>query len=128
MIVLLDSSTAVCRLTLVDEGQRHEAEWEAHRELARGLLSFIETELKQRGKTFSDITAIGAFRGPGSFTGLRIGLTVLNTLAGGLPVPIVGEEGDEWQEKATARLQHGDDDGVVLPSYGSQAHITLPRK
>ncbi len=128
MIVLLDTSTPTCRLTLIDGEQRHEAEWEAHRELAKGLLGYIEAELGKQQKTFSDITTLGAFKGPGSFTGLRIGLTVLNTLADSLAVPIVGETGDDWQERALTRLEAGENEQIVLPLYGRDAHITTPRK
>ena len=128
MILLLDTATPVCRLTLIVEGQECASEWEANRELARGLLGFIEKELERQGKTFSDITAIGAFKGPGSFTGLRIGLTVLNTLADSLSIPIVGETDEDWTEKAVLRLRSGEDDRIVLPFYISDAHITSPRK
>lgn len=128
MILLLDTATPLCRLSLVEADRCYDASWQADRELAKGLLGFIEQELAGQGKTFADLTAIAAFKGPGSFTGLRIGLTVLNTLADALSLPIVGETGDSWQEKAIARLQNKEDDQIVLPLYSSNAHITPPRK
>jgi len=129
MILLLDTGGTVCRLVLVDKNHhRHESEWEANRELAKGLLSYIESELHERQLSFSDISAIGVFRGPGSFTGLRIGITVLDTLADALGVPIVGEIGNDWQNKALKRLEKGESDQIVLPLYGSEAHVTQPRK
>lgn len=128
MILLLDTSTSTCLMVLVDGGERTESSWEAGRDLSKGLLGFIESELKFKGRVFDDISALGAYRGPGSFTGLRIGLTVLNTLADSLGVPIVGEVGENWQETALRRLEDGDNDWVVLPLYGGEAHITSPRK
>lgn len=129
MILLLDTSTNVCRLTLInDDKVKHESEWEASRELSLGLLEYIETELNKQAKGFSDIKGIGVFRGPGSFTGLRIGLTVLNTLADGMSVPIVGEIGDDWKDQAISRLAQGESDQIVLPLYGGEANITIPRK
>lgn len=128
MILLLDTSTPVCRLALVGDGGRSESSWEAGRDLSKGLLEFIETELGKRNKAFSDIAALGVYRGPGSFTGLRIGLTVLNTLADSLGVPIVGATGEAWQGAVLGRLESGDNDRVVLPLYGGEAHITRPRK
>lgn len=128
MIILLDTSTPLCRLTLLEGEWRSDSTWEAHRELAKGLLGYIERELRRHDRTFADLTALGAFKGPGSFTGLRIGLSVLNTLADALSIPIVGETGDEWPQKALARLERGENDRIVLPVYGSEARITQPRK
>lgn len=128
MILLLDTSTPLCRLTLVEGEWRYDTSWEANRELARDLLGYIEKELHLQGKVFADLTAIGVFKGPGSFTGLRIGLSVLNTLADALALPIIGETEENWQEKALARLTSGENERIVLPFYGSEAHITQPRK
>lgn len=128
MIILLDTATPVCRFLVIDGDQQYDFEWEANRELAKGLLGFIETSLSQRGKDFTNITGIGVLRGPGSFTGLRIGITVANSLADALSVAVVGEMGDAWQSEAAARLQNGDNDRIVMPFYGGEANITAPRK
>ncbi len=128
MILLLDTSTPLCRLNFIDGDTRADYEWQADRELAKGLLGWLNERLAEQGKTWQDITAIGAFQGPGSFTGLRIGLTVLNTLADSLSIPIVATTGDDWQTVALSRLEQGENDRIALPFYGSDANITTPRK
>lgn len=124
MIILLDTSTATCRLTTVDGEISNDFDWEAGRTLARGLLAFIQEKVGD----VKNISGIGIMRGPGSFTGLRIGMAVANTLADGLGIPIVGETGDSWRESALGRLSSGEDDQVILPFYGGDAHITKPKK
>ena len=124
MIILLDTSTPICRLTVVDGDSHTKHEWQADRQLARGILSYLRDKIGD----FHDITGIGVMKGPGSFTGLRIGITVLNTLADDLDIPIIGETGDSWRETALSRLRNGEDDRIVMPEYGSEAHITTPRK
>jgi tRNA threonylcarbamoyladenosine biosynthesis protein TsaB len=128
MILLLDTSTPTCKLLLVDGDWRQEKEWEAGRTLAKGLLGFLEQELTGAGKTWQDLTGIGVFQGPGSFTGLRIGMTVLNTMADALAIPIVATTGKDWQEEAVSKLRAGENDRLALPLYGGEANITKPRK
>jgi tRNA threonylcarbamoyladenosine biosynthesis protein TsaB len=128
MIVLLDTSTPVCKLSFVDGDWRYDDEWESGRTLAKRLLSYLHDNLQKHGKAWTDISGIVAFKGPGSFTGLRIGLTVLNTLADSESVPIVGTTGDDWQSAGIARLKKGENDELVMPEYGGEPHITTPRK
>lgn len=128
MIVLIDTSTPLCKLTLIDGDELYESEWQADRTLAKGLLSYLQEQLATRGKTLHNITAIGVMKGPGSFTGLRIGLTVMNTIADSENIPIVGVVGDTWQNEACSRIESGENDQVVLPFYGSDPHITVARK
>lgn len=130
MILLLDTSISLCRLGVVDDELNVEwHEWQADRELSKGLLKYILTTLGEYDATFTDISGIGVYQGPGSFTGLRIGLTVMNTLADSLKIPIVGvAENDQWSEVAMADLRAGKNSQIVMPHYGSNAHITKPRK
>lgn len=128
MILLLDTSTPVCRVTLVEGEARQEWQWQADRTLAKHLLGYLTDCLAERGQTLHNVSGIGIMTGPGSFTGLRIGMAVCNTLADALSIPIVGARGEAWQDEALARLAAGETDSVVLPHYGGEAHITQPRK
>lgn len=128
MILLLDTRDSVCRLTMIQKDSRFDDEWQADRQLAKGLLNYLQTNLEKHGWTWRDIQAIGVFEGPGSFTSLRIGLTVANTLARGLGVPIVGARGESWQGEALGRIEAGENDKLVMPHYGRDANITKPRK
>ena len=124
MIILLDTSTATCFLTVVDDEARQDFEWQAGRTLARGLLKFLE----EKTGDLHDISGIGVMKGLGSFTGLRIGLTVANTLADSLNIPIAGATGEDWREMALGKLRAGESEKIVMPEYGAAAHITAPRK
>lgn len=102
--------------------------WQAHRELGRTIHLKLKELLDSKGYTLHDLQSIVAYQGPGSFTGLRIGLTVANTLASALVVPIVGSTGDDWQAAGLVQLADGKNDKVVLPEYGAPVHITTPKK
>lgn len=101
--------------------------WEAHRQLAETLSQKIEELLRLNQKSLQDIGGIVVFQGPGSFTGLRIGLSVVNTLAYSLNCPIVATT-DDWIKSGVARLLNGESDKVALPEYGSPVHITAQKK
>ncbi|UTX51471.1 tRNA (adenosine(37)-N6)-threonylcarbamoyltransferase complex dimerization subunit type 1 TsaB [Candidatus Saccharibacteria bacterium TM7i] len=128
MILLLDTSTPTCKLTLVEGAARHDFTWEAGRTLSTGLLGFIQERLGEVGSGWDALEGIVAYRGPGSFTGLRIGISVLNALANTNQLPIIGAMGEAWQMEGLARLGTGESDEIVLPEYGADANITTPRK
>ena len=127
MILLLDTSTPICRVALYED-EFYAREWQADRNLANGLLKFIKDELGTHKKTFDDIKGICVYKGPGSFTGLRIGLTVMNTLADTMKIPIVGETGENWKMSGIERLKDSKNDRIITPHYGSEATITTQRK
>lgn len=102
--------------------------WQAHRQLAETLHQKVEALLAAQQKTWSDIGGIACYRGPGSFTGLRIGLTVANTVGYSLGIPVVGSQDPNWLEAGIGKLLSGENDHDVLPFYGADVHITAPRK
>jgi tRNA threonylcarbamoyladenosine biosynthesis protein TsaB len=101
--------------------------WQAHRELSSTILKTIEDVLAEHNATVTDVTGIIFFKGPGSFTGLRIGAAVANTLAVSLDIPLVQANGNDWVHSALKQLQAGKRH-VASPEYGSDAHITKPVK
>lgn len=128
MILLIDTSTPVCKVSLVEGDWRYSSEWEAGRSLAKGILGHLDKTLQSQGKQWQDVTGLVVYKGPGSFTGLRISATVFNTLAYANAIPIVGISGDDWQAAGERRLALGENDEIVVPEYGGEANITQPRK
>lgn len=116
-------------LGLFDNGKKLEyLTWHAHRELSDTIHKKLDELLHAHDKALEDIGGIVAFQGPGSFTGLRIGLTVANALAYGLEVPIVAFAGEDWIAQGRQALQDGRNDQVALPEYGAEANITKQKK
>lgn len=114
---------------LFSDGQKLEYEsWQAHRTLSQSIHKKIEDLLKSQKLDWHEIKGVICYKGPGSFTGLRIGIAVANTLAGSLNVPIVGQSGKNWIEAGLKALKSNLNDTQVLPEYGSPAHVTLPKK
>ena len=134
MILFLDTSTPSARLWL-DENY---FEKEINRNMARDIIKFIEDCLAERYLTWQDLKGLAVFAGPGSFTGLRIGATVMNTLSDGLIIPIVSvknsdsskifEGVEDWRDLAKDRLRNQENDKIAQPFYGAGANITKPRK
>ncbi|MCX6727272.1 MAG: tRNA (adenosine(37)-N6)-threonylcarbamoyltransferase complex dimerization subunit type 1 TsaB [Candidatus Saccharibacteria bacterium] len=102
--------------------------WPAHRHLAETIHLKIQAMLKKQSLTIQDIEGIVIYKGPGSFTGLRIGISLANALASSLAVPIVGESNEEWLSAGLQCLAAKEDDRQVSPLYGGEPHITQPRK
>ena len=110
MKLFLDTSTPETILKIDDK----EYKYVFANDLAEKLLEFIRDKLKENGKTWQDITEITFMSGPGSFTGLRIGATIVNTLASELKIPLYDHHGKKHQ--------------VILPEYDRPANIGKPVK
>jgi tRNA threonylcarbamoyladenosine biosynthesis protein TsaB len=67
-------------------------ETDARVKKAQALLPFIVETLKKEKKTVKDITQVEVYPGPGSFTGLRVGVSVANAMGWSLGVPVNGRE------------------------------------
>lgn len=110
-----------------DDQQLVYEKWQAHRELAETINKKIIDVLMAGGVRLHELGGIVAFKGPGSFTGLRIGLTVGNALSYCLHIPVVSTVGDEWVSKGTRRLLKGQNELIAMPEYGAAPHITAPK-
>lgn len=79
-------------------------ETDSKQDKSQKLLPFIIEVLTKNGKDFKDIKYIDVNAGPGSFTGIRIGVSVANALSYVLKIRVNGKRA--WKE------------GPVVPIYG----------
>jgi tRNA threonylcarbamoyladenosine biosynthesis protein TsaB len=129
MVLAIKTADMTATLIILDkvEGSIKETnrlEWESGRQLSNDLLKKLEELVGDWAK----LKGIIMYKGPGSFTSLRIGITVANTLADSLSIPIVGATGDDWVEQGKERLRKSENDQLVLPEYGGEANITKPKR
>lgn len=90
MLLAVDTSTTRAGIALYDGDVLAEVVWQAGRDHGRHLMPVVEETMRRIGLQPADLTAIAAARGPGSFTGLRVGLSVAQGLAVALGVPAYG--------------------------------------
>lgn len=126
MILAVRSDNSVAEIALTDTAGKiiRNKQWDAGRTLAKNLLGEIDDLL---GGDFDNLTGLVVFKGPGSFTGLRIGLAVMNAIADGKHLPIVATSGDDWLAAGVRCLAAGENDQIALPDYGAAPHITAPK-
>ena len=104
MVVLgLDTSTNTASVALIEDGKlltedvrRGKTKGQEPTALipranhAETLLPLVEKVLKNSSRSWAQISALAVAIGPGSFTGLRIGLSTVKGLAYGWDVPVIG--------------------------------------
>jgi len=103
MIILgIDTATATASAALVEDGKVISEETRPGHPQGRPLglpgrgshaqilLPLVDTVLKRAGLSLYEVSAFAVSIGPGSFTGLRIGLSTVKGLAYGWNVPVIG--------------------------------------
>jgi tRNA threonylcarbamoyladenosine biosynthesis protein TsaB len=91
-ILFIDACGAAATLALADSAQTPAVFAEktlAERSAAAGLLPAVRTLLAEEQWTLSDLDAIAVIHGPGSFTGVRIGVSAAKGLSDGAGKPVI---------------------------------------
>ena len=92
-IILIETSTSLCSVALAEDGAvtayRESSAPKAHASLTA---VFVQEVLEERGLKLSDCDAVCVSKGPGSYTGLRVGVSTAKGLCfgSGLPLLAVG--------------------------------------
>jgi tRNA threonylcarbamoyladenosine biosynthesis protein TsaB len=91
MLLAIDTATRVISLALHDGARLvAEASWETANHHTVELAPAVQAMLARAGLTSRQLTAVGVALGPGSFTGLRIGLGFAKGLTTSLNLPLLG--------------------------------------
>ncbi len=93
MLLAVDTATHMAGLALYDQSRGWilgEEAWQSANNHTVELMPRLVRLLKQQGITPTDLTGLAVSLGPGSFTGLRIGLGVVKGLALACKLPVAG--------------------------------------
>ena len=90
MILCLETSTAVCSVALVEDGKvialRESLDGQNH---AEKITIFIDEVMKEANVSYRDLDAVATSMGPGSYTGLRIGVSTAKGLCYAMEKPLI---------------------------------------
>lgn len=89
-ILSLDTSTQNCSVALHENGQLITQELvDEEGSHSRSLTLLIEKVMKTAGRTLAELSAVAVSNGPGSYTGLRIGLATAKGICFALDKPLI---------------------------------------
>ena len=90
MILCIETSTAVCSVALVENGKvialRESLDGQNH---AEKITIFIDEVMKEANMSYRDLDAVATSMGPGSYTGLRIGVSTAKGLCYAMEKPLI---------------------------------------
>lgn len=128
-ILVIRTDKPVAELYIYENGKKRAGlKWQAHRQLAETIHRQIDKILNKSSISVNEIDGIVCYKGPGSFTGLRIGLSVANSLAHAVNIPLAARGGGGWVQAGIDDLAAGKNDRIALPEYGAPANTTPPKK
>lgn len=114
LILHLETASPTCSVALSENGQllaiREQTAQNIH---ARVITLYIETVMKEAGKQLEELDAVCVSKGPGSYTGLRIGVSTAKGLCYALDKPLIAVNTLEAMASGLLR-RHGTPPGTGL--------------
>ena len=89
-ILAIETATACCSVALSHQGELSERSLVGNNVHSQVLLKLVQELLQSAAISVNDLTAVAVGHGPGSFTGLRIGVGIAQGIAYGADCPMIG--------------------------------------
>ena len=117
MKLIIDTIDKNCVVSLHDGDNIDSQKWQWEKDTGTEVLRNIKKLLEKHKKKLVDIKAILVNAGPGSFTGVRVGVTVANTLGWTLNIPVIGYRDGELDKLLSRKFTQTKFSKPVLPYY-----------
>ncbi len=118
-LLAIDTTTTSCSVALSLDGEMRQIREDRPREHAKRVLPLVDSLLSEFGIGLSSLDALAYSSGPGSFTGLRVGFGIVQGLAFGGDLPVIGVSSLQVLAVGAQHL-FGLDKGIVVPALDAR--------
>ena len=118
-ILAIETAGVTCSVAINVDGEIHQQLETSPRSHAKKLMPMVDSILREFGQSLRTLDAIAFSQGPGSFTGLRIGFGVVQGLAFGADLPVVGVPTLQATAHRAMRLT-GLSSGIIVPALDAR--------
>lgn len=116
LILLIETSTTSCSIALSEGANVIAVEEANERNIhASHITIFIKKVMKQARKDYKDLNAIAVSKGPGSYTGLRIGVSTAKGLCYALDIPLISVNTLESMAYGLSKMQTIPEGAYLIP-------------
>ena len=127
MILFIDTTNKNIKIALLSKDGTFlvEKDWISEQNELEVLISRINKMISEKNLSFSDLQGIVVIKGPGSYTGIRLGLSTANALALARNIPLVGLKSNFKKIELIKVVKNIEKVAFtpVLPYYGSAPKI-----
>ena len=117
-LLAIDTSKLQSRVGLKCDAEVLECSSTQKKHASQEILCLIENVLDEAGVSISDLDGIGVVTGPGSFTGVRIGVAAAQGLSASAGVPLIGVSTMALEAKAASSVMG---DGFYLVCHPAKS-------
>ncbi len=125
LILAIDTSTRASLVLAGDSAVRAVSRREVQHRHGSHVLEQVDEVLAGAGVGLDELGALAVGTGPGSFTGLRVGLATAKTIAYARSLPLVGVMSSDALRRAATTAGAPDDAAVVLPAGAHDHYLAL---
>lgn len=116
LILLIETATSICSVALSENGNVIAVKEVNERNIhASHITLFIQEVMQRAGKQFADLDAVAISKGPGSYTGLRIGVSSAKGLCYALDIPLIGVDTVEAMASGLIAQEMIPEGGLLIP-------------
>lgn len=123
-LLALDTSTEACSVALFHRGEKTHINELAQRTHTKRILPMIDEILANSGLGLNQVDALAFGRGPGSFTGVRVGAGIAQGLAFGADLPVIPISNLTAMAQATFELHQAENVVAAIDARMNEVYFS----
>ena len=123
-LLALDTSTEACSVALLYNGEKTSLNELAQRTHAKRILPMVDEILTDSGLKLNQLDALAFGRGPGSFTGVRVGAAIAQGLALGADLPVIPISNLTAMAQAASELYQAENVAAAIDARMNEVYFS----